>query len=420
MPSNSDDDLVPPLRKQQDFTVESPPRYFSESSRSSSPMPSGMRMEDSSSREEKVNTQKTIAGRIAQIFIKNGDLASCTSARSIDSSELSDTSIAEVNENKPEEQSSSCNFEEAMKRMEAKDQGNECPSNLPGGVLLDQLYGVASSELNSLLFAPDSLFPGALADLQGTTELQQGPWVFENGGDSLKRVVTYIKAATRLIKAVKATEDQTYLKADGKVFSVLANVSTPDVMYGSTFKTEVLYCITPGPEMPSGEQSSQLIISWRMNFVQNTMMKSMIENGARQGLKDSYGQYGSLLAQNVKPINPKDLGSNKEQVLASLQVERQSDWKLAFQYFANITMVSTIIAVLYVSTHIWIAVGNPIQIQGLEFVGLDLPDSIGEVIVCAFLVIQAERVLKMIARFMKARAQKGNTHILLSHSSMVA
>ncbi|CBI25738.3 unnamed protein product, partial [Vitis vinifera] len=410
MPLHSDDDHVPPLRKHPDVTIESPSRSFNGSSRSSSPMPSGMRMEDIiGSKEEKLNAQKTIAGRIAQIFVKNGDLASCTSAGSIDSSELSETSIPEVYENKLEEQSSSsCSFEESMKRMESTDQGNECLSNLPGGVLLDQLYVVASSELNSFLFAPDSNFPRALADLQGTTELQQGPWVFENGGDSLKRVVTYIKAASKLIKAVKATEDQTYLKADGKVFAVLASVSTPDVMYGSTFKAEVLYCITPGPEMPSGEQSSRLVISWRMNFSQNTMMKSMIEGGARQGLKDSYAQYGNLLAQNVKPVDPNDAGSNKEQVLASLQAERQSDWKLAVQYFVNITVVSTIFAVLYVSTHIWIATPSPIQ--GLEFVGLDLPDSIGEVIVCILLVIQGERVLKMIARFMQARAQKGSDH----------
>lgn len=409
MPLLNDDDRAPSLRKQPDLTIESPSRSCSEGSRSTSPMPYGMRMEENGSKEDKLNAQRTIAGRIAQIFIKNGDLASCTSATTNDSSEVSDTSIAEVHENNLEEQqSSSYSFEEAMKRMESTDRGNECPSNLPGGVLLDQLYVSTSSELNSLLFAPDSNFPIALASVQGTTELQQGPWEFENGGDSLKRVVSYLKAATKLIKALKATEDQTYLKADGKVFAVLASVSTPDVMYGSTFKVEVLYCITPGPEIPSGEESSRLVISWRMNFIQSTMMKSMIENGARQGLKDSYTQFGNVLAQTIKPVVPTDAGSNKEQVLASLQAERQSDWKLAFQYFANITMVSTIFVVLYVSAHIWIATPGPIQ--GLEFVGLDLPDSIGEVIVCMLLFIQGERVVKMIARFIQARARKGNIH----------
>ncbi|KAF9591666.1 hypothetical protein IFM89_005538, partial [Coptis chinensis] len=132
-------------------------------------------------------------------------------------------------------------------------------------------------------------FHKILAELQGTTELQEGPWTFENGGDRLKRVVTFVKAATKIVKAVRATEEQTYLKADGNVFAVLVSVSTPDIIYGNTFQVELLYCIAPGPEVPTGEQSSRLVISWRMNFLQTTMMK----------------------------VDMKEFGSNKEQVLAS-------------------------------------------------------------------------------------------------------
>ena len=135
-------------------------------------------------------------------------------------------------------------------------------------------------------------------------------------------------------------------------------------------------------------------------------MKGMIENGARQGLKDSYEQYATLLSQNVKPADSKDLGSNKDQVLASLQAEPQSDWKLAVQYFANFTVVSTLFIGFYMMVHIWLA--TPSTIQGLEFVGLDLPDSLGEFIVCGVLVLQGERVLGLISRFMQARVQKGN------------
>lgn len=137
-------------------------------------------------------------------------------------------------------------------------------------------------------------------------------------------------------------------------------------------------------------------------------MKGMIENGARQGLKDSFEQYASLLSQNVKPVDSKELGSNKEQLLASLQAEPQSDRKLAVQYFANFTVISTIFMGLYVFVHIWLA--KPDAIQGLEFVGLDLPDSIGEFIVCGVLVLQAERMLGLISRFMQARGQKGSDH----------
>ncbi|KAA8519240.1 hypothetical protein F0562_013496 [Nyssa sinensis] len=393
-------DHLPPMR-----TIGSPSRSSDGPLRSSSPLRSE---EVASSKEDRSQIQTTFAGRIAQIFNKNGDVASTTSSRGSDLSEVSETTRSEAYENKYEEQSSSGTFEEAMKTMESKDQGSEIPSNLPGGVVLDQMYAIAAHDLNSLLFAPDSEFPKSLAEVQGTTELQPGAWKFETGGENLKRVLTYIKAATKLIKAVKGTEEQTYLKADGKVFAVLANVSTPDVPCGGSFKVELLYCITPGHELPSGEQSARLVISWRVNFLQSTMMKGMIEGGARQGLKESFEQYANLLSQNVKPVDLKNIGSSKEQLLASLQVEPHSDWKLAVQYFANFTVISTVLMGIYALVHVWLAM--PSMIQGLEFVGLDMPDSIGEMIVCGVLVLQGKRVLEMISRFMQARVQKGSDH----------
>lgn len=397
------------MGKLADVTLESSARFSNVTSTCLSPV----RQEDSYSREERSCSQKTFAGRIVQMFNKNLDTLATTSAKGIETSELLEDTKPEVSDDRSEDQSSSCSFEELVKTMESKDPGSEIPSNLPGGVLLDQLYMITPSELNVLLFSPDSSFYASLADVQGTSELQMGPWKFENGGENLKRVLTYIKAATRLIKAVKGTEEQVYLKADGKAYAVLASVSTPDVMYGSTFKTELLYCITPGPELPSGEQCSHLVISWRMNFLQSTMMKGMIENGARQGLKDSYEQYANLLSQNVKKVDSKDIGLNKDQVLATLQAQPQSDWKLIAQYFANFTVVSTAFMGIYVLVHISLAL--PSTIQGLEFLGLDLPDSIGEFIVCGVLVLQAERVLMMISRFLQARRQKGGDHGVKAH-----
>ncbi|KAG2684549.1 hypothetical protein I3760_10G082200 [Carya illinoinensis] len=381
-------------RKYADETIESS---------SSGPLdpPSPLRVEEiASSMEDKSCMQNSIADRIAQIFNKHSDTDSLTS-------KPPEISGPEVYENKSEDKSSSDTFEELMRKIESRDQGNEIPNNLPGGVVLDQLYQIAPPDLNSLLFSPDSRFYKPLADLQGSTELQLGPWKFENV-ESLKRVVTYIKAATKVIKAVKATEEQMYLKADGKVFAVLASVSTPDVMYGSNFKVEVLYCITPGPELPPGEQSSHLIVSWRMNFLQGTMMKGIIENGARQGIKESFEQYASLLSEIINPVDSKALGSNKEQVLASLHVKPPSDWKLAVQHFANFTVVSSICMGLYVLVHIWLA--RPSAIQGLELFWLDLPDSISEFIVCSVMVLQGERLMRMILRFMQARIKKGSNH----------
>lgn len=390
-------------RKSNDMVVESP-------SRSLSSLPSSVGSEEiAPSKEEKSNMQ-TFAGRIAQIFRQNSDAVSIssTSGKVMDLPELPETANSEVVEDKSEEPSSSVAFEEIMKTMETRDQESEMPNSLPGGAVVDQLYAIAPPELNSLLFSSDSNFLKSLADVQGTTELQLGPWKFENGGEILKRVISCTKAATKLIKALKANEEQTYLKADGKSFAVLSSVSTPDAPYGGSFRTEVLFCITPGPELPSGEQSSRLVISWRMNFLQSTMMKGMIENGARQGIRDSFQQYAALLAQSVNLVDPKDIASDKEQVLASLQVEPQSDWKLAIQYFANFTVISTLFMGLYVLVHLWLS--TPSTVQGLEFVGLDLPDSIGEVIVSGILVLQGERMLALVSRFMQARVQKGSDH----------
>ncbi|KAI8001230.1 C2 and GRAM domain-containing protein [Camellia lanceoleosa] len=395
-------DHITPSRKFADSTNDSPLRSSSVPVRSPSPM----RLEEvASSKEEKLHVQ-SFAGRIAQIF--NKDNVSNTYSRASDLPEVPETVRPEIPEPNCDEESSSGSFEEAMKTMESRDQGSEIPSNLPGGIILDQLYLIAPQDLNSLLFSPDSNFHRTVTELQGTTELQIGPWKFENSGESLKRLLTYLKGATKLVKATRGTEEQTYLKADGNVFAVLVSVSTPDVPYGSFFKTELLYCITPGRELPSGEQSSRLVLSWRTNFLQSTMMKAMIEGGARLGLKESFEHYINFLSQQVKTVDAKDIASNKEQVLAALQVEPQSDWKLAVRYFANFTMLSTIIMGIYVLVHIWLA--PPSVIQGLEFVGLDLPDSIGEVIVCGFLVLQGERVLELISRFMQARAQKGSDH----------
>ncbi|RZC65921.1 hypothetical protein C5167_009611 [Papaver somniferum] len=356
-------------------------------------------------KEEKPSAVQTFAGRLAQIFLKNVETGS-TSAPGTPTtvnSEEKDFDNFEIVDN-----SSDATFEEVMRSLESKHQGVETPTNLPG-ILLDQSYVITPSDLNLLLFSPDSNFTKDLAEFQGTTELQEGPWRFEDGGESLKRTVTYIKAPTKLIKAVKATEDQAYVKGDGTVFAVSVTVATPDVMYGNTFRTELLFCITPGPEISSGEKTARLVISWRMNFLQSTMMRGMIEGGARQGLRDSYEQVATLLSQKIKAVDLKDLsGSNKEQILASMQVEPQSMWRLAIHYFLNFTVISTVVMGLYVLAHILLAMPN--KIQGLEFDGLDLPDSIGEVIVCGILVLQGERVLEMVARFMQARLRKGSDH----------
>ncbi|OMO77406.1 C2 calcium-dependent membrane targeting [Corchorus capsularis] len=344
---------------------------------------------------------KAIAGRLEKLFYKNGE-----TLRTDDSSSELSTTVSD-HEDSLEGHSSSCSFEEAMELMSRHNQ-HEMPENLEGGILLDQMYALSAYELNKFLFAPDSQFRKDLAELEGTTEVQEGHWTWKSVDfSSLTRIVTYTKAATKLVKAVKASEEQTYIKANGQEFAILITVSTPEVPYGNTFKLELLYKIMPGPELQGGEESSHLILSWRINFHQNTMMRSLIEGGVKQGLKESFDQFSNLLAQKLKIVDHLEL-SDKDQVLSALQEEYQSDWELATEYFWNFTVVFTIFMVLYYMVHIFLCDSS--KVQGLEINGLDLPDSFGELITSAVLIIVLQRVYNMVSHFIQARLQRGSDH----------
>lgn len=133
-------------------------------------------------------------------------------------------------------------------------------------------------------------------------------------------------------------------------------------------------------------------------------MIGMIEGGVHQGLKESYGQFAELLAQYVQTVKS-SFQSCEGHVLASVESERQSDLELAVHYIWNISVVSTVLMFLYVVVHIFFSEVR--TIQGLEFSGLDLPDSFGEMLTCAILVLQIGLVINMIWCFVEARIHRG-------------
>lgn len=350
---------------------------------------------------------KAVANRLEKLLHKSGE-----TSRSDESSDLS-VSPSEYENCMEVGSPSSCSFEDAMDMMQSRDGEQEMPDNLQGGVLLDQTYVVDSKDLNIFLFTPDSQFRRDFAKMQGINDMQEGPWMWKGDPTSLTRVVTYTKHATKLIKAVKATEEQTYLKADNGEFAVLVSVDTPDVPYGNTFRVELLYKIMPGPELSSGEESSRLVISWGINFSQSTMMRGMIEGGAHQGLKESFDFFGSLLAQSFKVLDTAD-SMGKDHVLAALQREHQSDWELATEYFGNLTVASAVFLTFYVVAHILLC--KPHEPQGLEINSLHLPDSFGQLITCGILVVLLERVYNMALHFIQARLYMGSDHGIKSQS----
>ncbi|RZS08527.1 hypothetical protein BHM03_00039511 [Ensete ventricosum] len=338
-----------------------------------------------------------------------GDKSSRTSflgsSQNYDSLELSDT-ISGIESAEDAKSVDGGTFEDAMEIMQTRDQ-IDIPEDLQGGILLQQTYMIEPKHLNSLLYKPNSQFRRDLARRQGSLDYEEKPWKWRCQDDPcLSRFVSYTKAATKLVKkAVEATEEQVYLKADGKKFAVLNRVCTPSVPYGNCFQVLLLYKITPGPDFSSGETSSCLTISWDINFHQSTVMKGLIEATARRGLEESYESFAELLSQHIKPL------SSKEHLLAPLQLDHRSNWKLFMQHLCNLTVCSTILMALYVFCHILLS--EPQKIQGLEFDGFDLPDTFGELIVAGILVLRRRSSRTFLGSFWRPFA--GSDHGIEAH-----
>ncbi|KAI4978212.1 hypothetical protein ZWY2020_014766 [Hordeum vulgare] len=306
-------------------------------------------------------------------------------------------------------------LDELLKTMESKDQGGGMPGNLPGGILLEQSYIIKPAELNAMLFSANSDLWPAVAEVQGLSGFQIDPWKYESNENSVKRTLTYTKAASKLIKSVKATEKQTYLKAAGNSFAVLSSVSTPEVPCGNCFKVEILYCIIPGTPLPSEEQTSQLTISWRLNFVQSTMLKGMIENGTRQGLREGYAQFTEVLSKKIKVSELDGANSSKDKILASLQTHEQSNWSLVARFLGSFAFIFSFTIAVYGIAHLRLAKPSKMVHGGLEYFGIDLPDSVGEVIFCAILILQGRNIFKVGQRFLHAWKKRGSDHGVKAH-----
>ncbi|KAJ3697009.1 hypothetical protein LUZ61_000714 [Rhynchospora tenuis] len=300
-------------------------------------------------------------------------------------------------------------FEEALEIMRSSNQ-SEALESFQGDVVITKTYIVDAKDLNSLLFKPNSEFMSNLREFQGISCYVEGPWTQSMEEDSLcvTRTISYTKNSTKFAKSVKTMEEQKYLKADGKNFAILAKVCTPEVPFGDCFEVFLLYKITPGPEILSGEPTSKLVISYNVEFKQTTVMKGMIETSVHHGLKENFEGYADVLSRFVKSAESSVHSLDKDQLLAPLLADHQSNIELAIKYFCNFTIISVIVMGIYVVAHIVLSESD--VTKGLEFGGLDLPDSFGELVTSGILILQMKRAFSMISHFVQARLRKGIDH----------
>ncbi|CAI5496300.1 unnamed protein product [Closterium sp. Naga37s-1] len=265
----------------------------------------------------------------------------------------------------------------------------DMPAALGGGVLVEQWYGVPAHELNGILFKPDSDFYAEFTAERKVSQLETGPWIEGDAAaipslaDSLpatittanvpasppisSRVVRYMTAPSSLVKSVLATELMRYSRADAGGYLVEVYVATPDVPYGNTFRTEMQFCITPSPD----GSSCQLRVSWAPCFLQSTMMKGMIENGMRSGLKDTYTVFQASTMMKGMIENGMRSGLKDTYTVFQARVK-----------------------------------GLP----GVQFLLLDLPDGVMELLCTAVIVLSAERALFRLRNIVTSRLLRRGDH----------
>lgn len=127
-------------------------------------------------------------------------------------------------------------FDDDGKSMEPS--VDDFPPPLASGVVLDQRYGTSAKSLSALICKAGSPFIQELLTCLKTTEYSEEPWKRANNG-CIERVVSYMKAATKIIKAVKASESHTCRRLDDRGFILDISCSTPDVPYGSNFMVKL-------------------------------------------------------------------------------------------------------------------------------------------------------------------------------------
>lgn len=152
---------------------------------------------------------------------------------------LAFTDVSEVGNDEELDSISPTFFDDDDKNEEPS--ADSFPPPMAGGVALDQTFAVSAKALNAIMFKSGSQFVADALVALKTTGYQEEPWK-KVGSDPIRRTVTYMKAATKLVKSVKATEVQTYTRADDQGFIVHVSCDTPDVPYGSNFFIELQVC----------------------------------------------------------------------------------------------------------------------------------------------------------------------------------
>ncbi len=107
-----------------------------------------------------------------------------------------------------------------------------------------------------------------------------------------------------------------------------------------------------------------------------------------------------VLARHATPILADSLSRT---VLTGNQEDERpvSDWQFAWDYLGKYHVLVALLSLMFLLVHI--AITPRKQKGGLEFWGLDFPDTLMELVTSSIVVVQVENVVKLVYDVVRAR-----------------
>lgn len=123
-----------------------------------------------------------------------------------------------------------------------------------------------------------------------------------------------------------------------------------------------------------------------------------------------------VLANHAKSVSEEP--SEGKLLSAPKQEEKPlSDWELVRGYFGKLHVLLALLSLTIVLLHICFA--SPTLRATLIRWGLDLPDTMSELLFTAIVVLQVERVVKMTQQFVQARFWQSKLTVILTRTDLI-
>jgi hypothetical protein len=187
---------------------------------------------------------------------------------------------------------------------------------------IDVVLPLAVDDLFTMLMGPASPVLKAVQQQRGYKNIRMTEWQLGASGQEERSIRQIIPVNHPLVK-VKETEcfeEHLLLKRDpGRCYVVKQTARTPGVVYGDTFATLTLFCMT---HHSAGH--SRLRAHVGLHWLKSPLVKAMIRGGTLKGLAEYMAVYRQALYTELRKASP-DVAQEVEEIEARHKEEQEEE-----------------------------------------------------------------------------------------------